>query len=218
MNYLKSFFTVFTILLVFSSCQKENFTDIQQFEDPYYTQVDFTPYFTAGLEAYQEKGANVKSVYTDVSKAFKNEKAMLPFKEFHQLQKDYASIAGQDLSLYEVGKHLNKNGMVSSAEIAFLPTFDALIFNAATVEQAIANMASVDEQIQVSDALTADEKLNLRELNAILYHSFKFQQEHSLLKSNGVGCAAGILVALGGGLALSPTALMASIMMIDKWC
>jgi len=97
----------------------------------------------------------------------------------------------------------------------YLKKYDVQVFEVPSRVEKIDNLRNLDIDIQSSNSLNDAEKQELRELNAILYHSIIYQGEND---RRFWGCLSGILVTIGGGATANPLGVIAGAMIIDKYC
>ena len=138
--------------------------------------------------------------------------------EVRQLLDNYKKVSEKEITFSEIVQSLSNEIEVSNSELLFLKEFDEFVFSANSIHIALENMKELDKSIQLSNSLTNLEKSKLRKLNAVLYHGLSFQQQNSFLRTDWLGCLAGIGVTIGGGATSNPLAVIAGAMIIDRYC
>lgn len=217
MNILKSFSVLLTLVLLISSCQKEQVLP-QDIEAPLFEQVDFQTSLDIVNNSIDNDIEDANVVYKKMYDERDNNLDFIAPSELSDLINTSNEMSRAAKSFSNLANQFSDKIDVSDAEADVLKEFDKFIFEATSINEAMNNMGELDKLIQVSTTLSDVEKQNLREVNALLYHGFKYQQENSFLRTEWIGCMAGIFVTIGGGASANPLAIIAGGMIIGKYC
>lgn len=185
------------------------------YDAPLFSTLNYNDLFTEVMEKLHEGLSDVNLIHESMCKSRVDRSE---FCQNNRLIETLNKLPSNVSSLSYAVEMLSAKVQVSENEIIFLKEFDERLFGVNTTDEVLANMEDLDKMVQLSKSLSKKEKVRLRELVAILYHGIKYEQDNTLSRKDKYGCAAGILVTIGGAFTSNPLAVIAGGMIIDKYC